>query len=80
MEHIQSGKWYPLSNGQPHRDTQQVTSCMKVTGGVLVRNVTFIGGNKLGNFAPEQSSESMVFVPGGNLDLKEGYCFFTNAP
>lgn len=77
---VQPGKWYHLGKGQPHQDTEHVTSCMKVPGGVLVRNVTFIGGNKFGNFAPGQSSESMAFVPHANIDLKEGYCSFTNVP
>lgn len=69
---IQVGKWYQLCNTQPSQDTQQITSCMKVAGGVLIRNVTFLGGSKFDKFSPEKSSESMAFVPNVILEVGEG--------
>jgi hypothetical protein len=79
---VQQGKWYdvPMSNRNPFQDVEQVTSYMQVPGGVLVRSVTFIGGNKFSKFAPEQSSESMAFIPHAVLGMEGDRCIFNRGP
>jgi hypothetical protein len=73
---IQPGRWYILAESEPRQDTRDVTSCMQVGNGVLVKNVTFIGGNRSMQSTPQQSSESMVLIPNMALTLEGGHCVF----